>query len=52
VLVVTGPDKAPAPYPTMLDLLYDPKVGEEAVFIKRGLASGAYGLDLRDFYLA
>lgn len=52
VLVVTGPDKTPAPYPTMLDLLYDPKVGEEAVFIKRGLASGAYGLDLRDFYLA
>jgi HD-GYP domain len=52
VLVVTGADKAPAPYPTMLDLLYDPKVGEEAVFIKRGLASGAYGLDLRDFYLA
>lgn len=52
VLVVTGPDKKPAPYPTMLDLLYDPKFGEEAVFIKRGLASGAYGLDLRDFYLA
>jgi HD-GYP domain-containing protein (c-di-GMP phosphodiesterase class II) len=52
VLVVTNPDKTPAPYPTMLDLLYDPKVGEEAVFIKRGLASGAYGLDLRDFYLA
>jgi hypothetical protein len=35
-----------------VDLLYDPKVGEEAVFIKRGLASGAYGHDLRDFYLA
>jgi putative nucleotidyltransferase with HDIG domain len=52
VLVVTNPDKTPAPYPTMVDLLYDPKVGEEAVFIKRGLASGAYGLDLRDFYLA
>ncbi|MGE5095105.1 MAG: HD-GYP domain-containing protein [Betaproteobacteria bacterium] len=52
VLIVTGPDKKPAPFPAMLDLLYDPKIGEEAVFIKRGLASGAYGLDLRDFYLA
>jgi HD-GYP domain-containing protein (c-di-GMP phosphodiesterase class II) len=52
VLVVTGPDKTPAPYPSLLDLLYDPKMGEDAVFIKRGLASGAYGLDLRDFYLA
>ena len=53
VLVVTGPDKKPAPYPAMVDLLYDPKAGgDEAVFIKRGLAPGAYGLDLRDFYLA
>ena len=53
VLVVTGPDKKPAPYPAMLDLLYGPKAGsEEALFIKRGLAPGAYGLDLRDFYLA
>jgi HD-GYP domain-containing protein (c-di-GMP phosphodiesterase class II) len=52
VLVVTGPDKTPAPHPSLLDLLYDPKMGEDAVFIKRGLASGAYGLDLRDFYLA
>lgn len=52
VLIVTGPDKTPSPHPAMLDLLYDPKVGEDAVFIKRGLASGAYGLDLRDFYLA
>jgi len=52
VLVVTGPDKKPTPFPAMLDLLFDPKVGEQAVFIKRGLASGAYGLDLRDFYLA
>ncbi len=53
VLIVTGPDKTPAPYPTMIDLLYDPKMGgEEPVYIKRGLAAGAYGLDLRDFYLA
>ncbi len=53
VLVVTGPDKTPAAYPTMLDLLYDAKPGgEDPPFIKRGLAPGAYGLDLHDFYLA
>ena len=53
VLVVTSPDKTPAAYPTMVDLLYDPKMGgEEPAFIKRGLAPGAYGLNLADFYLA
>jgi HD-GYP domain-containing protein (c-di-GMP phosphodiesterase class II) len=53
VLVVTGPDKTPAAYPTMVDLLYDPKMGgDEPAFIKRGLAPGAYGLNLADFYLA
>jgi HD-GYP domain-containing protein (c-di-GMP phosphodiesterase class II) len=53
VLIVTGPDKTPAPHPTMVDLLYDPKLGgDEPAYIKRGLPSGAYGLDLRDFYLA
>lgn len=53
VLVVTGPDKKPAPYPAMLDLLYDPQTpAGDNVFIKRGLAPGTYGLDLRDFYIA
>jgi HD-GYP domain-containing protein (c-di-GMP phosphodiesterase class II) len=53
VLVVTDPDKQPVSYPAMLDLLYNPKRGgDEAAFIKRGLAPGAYGLDLKDFYLA
>ena len=53
VLVVTGPDKTPVAHPAMVDLLYDPKMsGEEDVFIKRGLPSGAYGLDLRDYYLS
>ena len=53
VLIVTGPDKAPAAHPTMVDLLYDPKLGgDEPAYIKRGLPAGAYGLDLRDFYLA
>ena len=53
VLIVTGPDKTPASHPTMVDLLYDPKLGgDEPTYIKRGLPAGAYGLDLRDFYLA
>jgi HD-GYP domain-containing protein (c-di-GMP phosphodiesterase class II) len=53
VLVVTAADKTPATYPTMVDLLYDPKMGgDEPAFIKRGLAPGAYGLNLADFYLA
>ena len=53
VLIVTDPDKKPVAYPAMLDLLYNPKRGnDEAAFIKRGLAPGAYGLDLKDFYLA
>jgi HD-GYP domain-containing protein (c-di-GMP phosphodiesterase class II) len=53
VLVVTGPDKSKLPHPSMLDLLYDPKMGgEQGIFIKRGLASGAFGLDLADYYLS
>lgn len=53
VLVVTGPDKTRSPHPAMLDLLYDNKAGgDEPVYIKRGLPAGAYGLDLKDFYLA
>jgi len=52
VLVVTGPDKQKLPHPAMVDLLYDPRVGEaENVFIKRGLAAGAYGLDLGEYYV-
>jgi len=53
VLVVTSPDKTPVTFPTMVDLLYDPKMGgDQPAFIKRGLAPGAYGLNLSDFYLA
>lgn len=53
VLVVTGPDKTPAGYPSLLDLLYDPKTSnDQPIFIRRGLAAGAFGLDLKDFYLA
>ncbi len=53
VLVVTGPDKSKLPHPAMIDLLYDPRMGEaQGIFIKRGLASGAHGLDLSEYYLS
>jgi HD-GYP domain-containing protein (c-di-GMP phosphodiesterase class II) len=52
VLVITGPDKTPSSHPSLLDLLYEPKHSDETIFIRRGLAAGAYGLDLKDFYLA
>jgi HD-GYP domain-containing protein (c-di-GMP phosphodiesterase class II) len=53
VLVITGPDKTPAAYPVMIDMLYEPKLaGDQPVYIRRGLASGAYGLDAREHYLS
>jgi len=53
VLLLTGPDKTVSTYPTMVDLLYDPKLGgEEAAYILRGLPAGAYGLDARENYLS
>lgn len=53
VLLLTGPDKAPAAYPTMVDLLYDPLLGgDEPAYIKRSLPSGAYGLNPRENYLS
>lgn len=52
VLVVTGPDKTPSTHPASLDLLYAPAHGgEPAIHIRRGLASGAYGLDASEFYV-
>jgi HD-GYP domain-containing protein (c-di-GMP phosphodiesterase class II) len=53
VLLLTGPDKTPSEYPTMVDLLYDPLLGgNEPAFIRRSLPSGAYGLNPREHYLA
>jgi HD-GYP domain-containing protein (c-di-GMP phosphodiesterase class II) len=53
VLLLTGPDKTPSAYPTMVDLLYDPKLGgDEPAYIRRGLPTGAYGLDPRENYLS
>jgi len=53
VLLLTGPDKTPSGYPTMVDLLYDPLLGgDEPAFIRRSLPTGAYGLNPREHYLA
>ncbi len=52
VLLLTGPDKTPAAYPIMVDLLYDPLLGgDEPAFIRRSLPTGAYGLNPRENYL-
>ncbi|HEX7952255.1 MAG TPA: HD-GYP domain-containing protein [Burkholderiales bacterium] len=51
LLVISGPDKAPAPSPSMLDLLYQ-SADREPVHIVRGLAAGAYGLDAREYFLS
>jgi HD-GYP domain-containing protein (c-di-GMP phosphodiesterase class II) len=53
VLLLTAPDKTPSSYPTMVDLLYDPKLGgDKPAYILRGLPAGAYGLDARENYLS
>ncbi len=53
VLLLTSPDKTPAAYPVMVDLLYDPKLaGDEPAFIRRSLPAGAYGLNPRENYLS
>jgi HD-GYP domain-containing protein (c-di-GMP phosphodiesterase class II) len=52
VLVLTWPDKSPLSTPTECDLLMQGKAsGAERLRIIRGLASGAYGLKLRDYYM-
>jgi hypothetical protein len=52
VLVLTWPDKSPLATPTESDLLMQGKAsGAERLRIMRGLASGAYGLKLRDYYM-
>ncbi len=50
VLIVTDPDKTPRRHPSTLDLLYD--VSDNPVHIRRGLASNAFGIDAREYYLA
>jgi HD-GYP domain-containing protein (c-di-GMP phosphodiesterase class II) len=51
VLVLTDVEKKPLHEPTPLDLLLQPKaVDGSDIKIARGLPTGAYGLDLRQFY--
>ena len=50
VLVVTATDKSHCKYPSVRDLLYD--VSDNPAYIRRGLASNAYGLDTSEYYLA
>ncbi len=53
VLVLTDPSKKPIHEPMPLDLLLQPKAADGAeIKIVRGLPTGAYGLDLRQFYFA
>ena len=51
VLIISSPDKSPAPHPVALDLLCQPET-TAAVHILRGLPTGAFDLDVREYYLA
>ena len=51
VLILTAPDKQPLHEPMALDLLQQPKAADGTdIKIVKGLPTGAYGLDLRQFY--
>jgi HD-GYP domain-containing protein (c-di-GMP phosphodiesterase class II) len=52
VLVLTGPDKSPLAEPIERDLLIEGKAARARIRIVRGLATGAYGLKVRDYYLS
>lgn len=53
LLVLTDVDKKPVHEPQSLDLLLQPKAPDGTdIKIVKGLPSGAYGLDLRQFYFA
>ncbi|HYF57786.1 MAG TPA: HD-GYP domain-containing protein [Burkholderiaceae bacterium] len=51
VLVLTWPDKSPLATPIERDLLQQGRRESGRVRIVRGLAAGAYGLRMRDYYL-
>ncbi len=50
VLVLTAPDKSPLPEPFERDLHRSKATESARIRIVRGLAAGAYGLRLRDYY--
>lgn len=51
VLIISSPDKSPAPHPTTLDLLCQPEI-TAPIHILRGLPTGAFGLNVQEYYLA
>jgi HD-GYP domain-containing protein (c-di-GMP phosphodiesterase class II) len=51
VLVLTWPDKAPLSKPIERDLLTQSGGGAGRLRIVKGLAAGAYGLRMRDYYM-
>jgi len=52
VLVISGPDKSPSKSPATLDLLFSSATQETPLTILRGLPTGAYGLNPREYYLS
>lgn len=53
VMVLLAQDKSPNRYPPTLDLLYDPTSPDGSTYhIKKALASNAYGIDPKEFYLS
>ncbi|MFZ2542002.1 MAG: HD domain-containing phosphohydrolase [Gallionella sp.] len=53
VLIIADSNKLPSPQPATLDLLYQPLiVNQEERYIQRGLPTGAFGLDAREFYIS
>ena len=53
VLIISDANKRPSLSPATLDLLYQPSVdGKSEVFIQKGLPTGAFGLDAREYYLS
>lgn len=52
VLIISDADKCPATQPSTLDLLYQSQeIGANLITIQRGLPTGAFGLDAREYYL-
>ncbi len=52
VLIISDTEKRPALEATTLDLLYQSQeAGAAVITIQRGLPTGAYGLDVREYYL-
>ena len=52
VLIISDVNKRPALQPTSLDLMYQSvEIGANPITIQRGLPTGAFGLDAREYFL-